>query len=62
MDDDGDDSDLWHYTLEWIDKLEVAIDLLWGWMPAAQVKEILRDAPELAKLCFDLHEKLHHDP
>lgn len=60
MDDDGDDYPF--NDTEWIDKLEVAIDLLWGWMPAAQVKEILRDAPELAKLCFDLHEKLHHDP
>jgi hypothetical protein len=41
--------------------LETAIDMLWGWMPAAQVKEIHRDCPELAALCREIHQRVAHN-
>lgn len=40
--------------------LATAVDLLWGWMPSEQVKEIVEDQPELAELCRKVHHDLWH--
>lgn len=42
------------------DELLSAVDLLWGWMPAQQVKEIQSEEPDLYELCRDVHTKLWH--
>lgn len=47
-------------TDEYADQLEEAVNLLWGWMPVQQVREIQRDAPELAQLCHTIHLKVDH--
>lgn len=38
-----------------------AIDALWAWMPAAQVKEIHADCPGLAELANHAHHRMSHE-
>lgn len=42
-------------------RLEDAVDLLWGWMPAEQVKEIGSEMPTLAEFCRSVHQKVSHE-
>ena len=43
------------------DVLWEAIDRLWGWMPASEVKEIIDDDPDLAELCRHAHHRMSHE-
>lgn len=44
-----------------IRRLEDAVNLLWGWMPAEQVREIREDVPGLAEFCARIHDKVDHE-
>lgn len=39
-----------------------AINLLWGWMPVKETKEIQREMPVLAALCAEVHHRIDHAP
>lgn len=45
----------------YIRQLEDAVNLLWGWMPAEQVREIRTDLPVLADFCRHNHQKVSHE-
>jgi hypothetical protein len=44
----------------WEDALRTALDVLWGHMPTAQVKELRDEQPEIVEIATANHDRLWH--